>query len=96
MPGDLLGESGLNANSGSTGGASGWETDKMTSDSPPGLVRLAVGTNPGGGGADLVVYDHPGGGGVFSAGSITFVGSLRVDPTLGRLVRNVLDEFLAR
>ncbi|MGR6964403.1 N,N-dimethylformamidase beta subunit family domain-containing protein [Geodermatophilus sp. URMC 61] len=59
---------------------------------PEGLVVLAEGapdgTDPG---ADMTYYDHRGGGFVFSVGSLTFGGSLVVDPVLGTLVHNVLD-----
>ena len=58
---------------------------------PDGLVVLAQGlpdgTDPG---ADMTYYDHPGGGFVFSAGSLTFGGSLVVDPVLSTLVHNVI------
>jgi FG-GAP-like repeat len=62
------------------------------SDLPDGLVLLAQGVpDPAGPGADMTYYDHPGGGFVFSAGSLTFGGSLVVDPVLSRLMHNVLD-----
>lgn len=89
--GDLIGDTGLNQ-----GFASGWETDKRGPATPPGAVLLARGTNPDGGGAEMVYYDHPAGGGVFAVGSITFGGSLAVDERLSTIVRNVLDRFLAR
>jgi hypothetical protein len=88
--GDLIGDVGLNK-----GHASGWETDKRGPATPANAVLLARGTNPDGGGAEMVYYDHPAGGGVFAAGSITFGGSLAVDERLSRIVRNVLDRFLA-
>ncbi|MCY3765787.1 MAG: hypothetical protein OXH06_10200 [Gemmatimonadetes bacterium] len=50
----------------------------------------------GSGGAHMTYYDHRGGGGVFSVGSISFGGSLVVDPILQKTVRNVLDRFLHR
>jgi hypothetical protein len=60
---------------------------------PGGLVVLAQGvpdgTEPG---ADMTYYDHPGGGFVFSAGSLTFGGSLVVDPKLSALVHNVIHQ----
>ena len=87
--GSLIGASGLNK-----GGASGWELDKIDRrNEPAGLVHLAKGTNPWRSGADMVYFTHPGGGGVFSVGSITFGGSLAVDPVLGRMVRNVIARF---
>jgi N,N-dimethylformamidase beta subunit-like protein/VCBS repeat protein len=65
------------------------------SELPPGLVVLAQGVPDGPGdenpGADMTYYDHPGGGFVFSAGSITFGGSLVVDPALSTLMHNVLE-----
>jgi len=87
--GELIGATGLNC-----GGASGWELDKLDPvDRPAGLVHLAKGTNPGRHGADMVYFTHPGGGGVFSAGSITFGGSLAVDPVLSRMLLNVTARF---
>jgi hypothetical protein len=40
--------------------------------------------------AQMVYYEHPGGGIVFSAGSLTFGGSLVVDKTIQELIGNVL------
>jgi hypothetical protein len=58
---------------------------------PDGLVVLASGeADDKGPGAEMVFYEHPGGGLVFSVGSLTFGGSLVVDPALQQLVRNVL------
>jgi hypothetical protein len=54
--------------------------------------RLLV-LNPGDGGAALVCFRAPWGGEVPSAGSISFCGSLVVDPVLDRLVMNVLDRY---
>jgi hypothetical protein len=63
--------------------------------SPPANIELlARGTNAGGYGADMTYYQTPAGGGVFAAGSISFGGSLVIDPALQRIVRNVLDEYL--
>jgi hypothetical protein len=87
--GDLIGASGLNH-----GGASGWEIDKLDpAVRPPGLVHLAKGTNPWRAGADMVYFTHPGGGGVFSVGSITFGGSLALDPVLSRMLLNVIARY---
>jgi hypothetical protein len=87
--GSLVGQSGLNM-----GGASGWEMDKIDPHhQPPGLVHLAKGTNARRSGADMTYFTHPGGGGVFSAGSVTFGGSLAVDAVLGQMVRNVIARF---
>ena len=58
---------------------------------PGGLVVLAEGVpDAAGPGADMTYYDHPGGGFVFSAGSLTFGGSLVVDAKLSTLVHNVI------
>lgn len=57
---------------------------------PNGLIVLASGeADFEGPGAEMVFYEHPGGGIVFSVGSLTFGGSLVVDPTIQQLVRNV-------
>jgi hypothetical protein len=90
--GDLIGACGLNC-----GGASGWELDKIDpAGRPPGMVHLAKGTNPWRTGADMVYLPHPGGGAVFSVGSITFGGSLAVDPVLSRMLCNVIARFAGR
>lgn len=87
--GSLIGKSGLNM-----GGASGWEMDKIDPrNKPAGLVHLAKGTNRWRSGADMTYFTHAGGGGVFSAGSITFGGSLAIDPVLSRMLRNVFARF---
>ncbi|MET8429571.1 hypothetical protein [Nocardia sp. NPDC004860] len=45
----------------------------------------------------MVAYIHdPGGGLVFSAGSVSFGGSLLNDAALQQILRNVLDEGLGR
>jgi hypothetical protein len=84
--GSLIGQAGL------FGGASGWETGQANYPipSPPGTVILAMGTNPTGG-ADMIYYPTDARGFVFSVGSITFVGSLVVDPNLEIIVRNALN-----
>jgi hypothetical protein len=87
--GSLIGKSGLNM-----GGASGWEIDKIDwRNKPAGLVHLAKGTNRWRCGADMTYFTHSGGGGVFSVGSITFGGSLLIDPVLSQMLRNVLARF---
>lgn len=105
--GDLIGATGLNGG-GASGwemdtSIPGTAPDGVlvdcygTSDrgSPPANIELlARGTNTGGYGADMTYYRAPGGGGMFAAGSLSFGGSLVVDATLQRIVRNVLDEFL--
>lgn len=62
---------------------------------PAGLQLLARGTNRGYG-ADMTYYETDGGGFVFSAGSISFGGSLVQDPKLQAIVRNVIDTALQR
>ena len=90
--GSLVGRAGLNM-----GGASGWEMDKIDPrHRPAGLVHLAKGTNRWRNGADMTYFTHAGGGGVFSVGSITFGGSLAIDPILGRMLRNVFARFARR
>ena len=67
------------------------ERSVPSSSLPAGLIRLAQGEHDGEGfGADMVFYVHPGGGFVFSVGSLTFGGSLVVDPRIQQLMRNVL------
>lgn len=87
--GQLIGQTCLN-----NGMASGWETDKITADSPSNITVLGVGTNPEGGGAYMIYYDKPNGSKVFSVGSITYTGSLSVDPVIHQITKNVLDNFL--
>ena len=76
-------------------GASGWEVNVVDSNSPAGIIKLASGTNPGGG-ADMTYYENANGGGVFSASSITYAGALAVDPILSRMQKNVFDKFLGK
>jgi hypothetical protein len=58
---------------------------------PDGALVLATGEpDLDGPGAEMVFYEHAGGGIVFSVGSLTFGGSLVVDPTIQQLMRNVL------
>lgn len=76
------------------GGASGHETDKMSSSSPRGTVLLAKGTNPDNGGAEMVMVAHESGGAVFSVGSITWVASLFTDDAVAAITRNVLRRWL--
>jgi hypothetical protein len=86
--GDRIGVQGLNE-----GGASGWETDKVGPLSPASAALLARGLNPDQGGADVVYFETGAGGAVLSAGSISFPGSLVVDPNLQILVRHFLDAW---
>ena len=91
--GDLFGEK--NQQERIPGGASGHETDKITPSSPKNIKLLAKGTNPDDGGAEMVYYDTASGGAVFSAGSITYNGSLLVDDAVSRVTANVISRFLA-
>lgn len=76
-------------------GASGWETDKLSATASTDFIRVAKGMNPDGGGADMVVREPSGNrGGVFSASSITFTGSLLIDPVCSGIMRNALDAAL--
>jgi hypothetical protein len=64
-------------------------------DLPAGLEILAKGKNSAAGsrtGAEMTYYRHHGGGIVFSVGSITFGGSLPVDPKIQQIVRNALSQ----
>jgi N,N-dimethylformamidase len=90
--GDLFGEKTLHERV--PGGASGHETDKVSSSSPRSLQRIAKGTNPDDGGADLICHET-GTGAVFSVGSITWVSALFTDPHISRITRNVVEQFLA-
>ncbi|MEU4377344.1 N,N-dimethylformamidase beta subunit family domain-containing protein [Pseudonocardia alni] len=46
--------------------------------------------------SDMTITERLGGGAVFAVGSIAFVGSLLVDDGVATVVRNVLENFLAR
>jgi len=89
--GDLFGQASLHERI--PGGASGHETDKISPSSPANIQRIAKGTNPDDGGADLVYFETPRGGGVFSAGSICWPSSLLVDESVSRITANVLRRF---
>jgi hypothetical protein len=77
------------------GGASGHETDKVSPSSPRNARVIAVGMNPGDGGAEMVIFGTTSGGAVFSAGSINYVASLPVDVNVSRITANVLRTFLS-
>src|SRR5262249_15431316 len=89
--GDLFGHASLHRRC--PGGAAGHETDKVSPSSPPGVVRLAKGTNIDDGGAELAYYETPTGGAVFSAGSIAWPSSILVDDCVSQITANVLDRF---
>ncbi|MBI1745148.1 MAG: hypothetical protein HYR55_01000 [Acidobacteria bacterium] len=95
--GDAFGETGLNTATCVSGAASGWEMDGVDATyRPPGLTLLAEGLVDGTAGADMTYYEiaaAPPYGGVFSAGSITFGGSLAIDANLTQIVENVLAHF---
>lgn len=91
--GDLFGELSLHRRC--PGGASGHETDKISSHSPKNVHLLARGTNPDNGGAQIVIYDTPCGGQVFSVGSITWPASILLDDMVSKITANVLRRFLA-
>ena len=91
--GDLFGEKTLHERV--PGGASGHETDKVSTNSPKTVQRFAKGTNPDDGGADLVCHQVERGA-VFSVGSITWVSALFTDPHVSRITRNVLERFLQK
>jgi hypothetical protein len=76
------------------GGASGHETDKITTSSPANTRLLAKGENPGNGGADMVIHEPGGGGAVFSVGSICWTSALCVDQAVSQITANVLKRFL--
>ncbi len=78
------------------GGASGHELDKIGPASPAGLQHLAKGDNPGGSGADMVLYQTASGGAVFSAGSLCWTLSIPVDDGVSKVTANVLRRFLDR
>jgi hypothetical protein len=92
--GDTFGEASLHERI--PGGASGHETDKISSSSPAGLEHLAKGLNPDEGGGDIVHFTTPSGGAVFSVGSITWPSSVLVDPAVSRITANVLKRFVQK
>jgi hypothetical protein len=89
---DLFGQNSLHMRC--PGGASAHETDKVSPNSPPGVTRLAKGTNIDNGGAELAYYETASGGAVFSAGSIAWTSAILVDQCVSRITANVLRQFL--
>lgn len=92
--GDIFGEKSLHERI--PGGASGHETDKRSPFSPANTLLLANGTNPDGGGSEIVIHERDHGGAVFSVGSITWVSALLVDDSVSKITSNVLRNFLER
>jgi hypothetical protein len=90
--GDLFGKESMHERI--PGGASGHETDKRSPSSPADTVLLAKGTNPEGGGAEMVFHQTLSRGAVFSVGSITWIPALLVDAHVSRITRNVLVRLL--
>ncbi len=89
--GDLFGKESLHERI--PGGASGHETDKTSSSSPENVEIVARGTNPDGGGAEMVYYNTPSGGEVFSVGSITYPASILIDEKISQITGNVIRRF---
>ena len=90
--GDTFGEHSLHQRV--PGGASGHETDKVSSQSPSNVRLLAKGLNPDNGGGEIVIHERDGGGAVFSAGSICWPSSVLVDDAVSKITENVLHRFL--
>jgi hypothetical protein len=91
--GQLIGDQGYNDK------ASGWEMDTAAgAGAAAGVQVLARGTNTGEDGTvyggDMTYRDTSAGGWVFSAGSLTFGGSLAMDAALQGIVANALNECL--
>jgi len=90
--GDLFGEKSLHMRC--PGGASGHETDKISSSSPKNVRLLAKGINANEGGAEMVYFDTPSGGAVFSVGSICWPSCLPVDEKVSQITVNALRRML--
>jgi N,N-dimethylformamidase len=90
--GELFGKRSLNGRT--PGGASGLELDKLSPHSPPQTRHLAKGRNPGGSGADCVIYTTASGGAVFSAGSLNWTLACPIDDAVSRITSNVLHRFV--
>jgi hypothetical protein len=95
--GSVIGTGGRNG-----GGACGWEADTAldfaegNGPPPANLDILAHGqlVTDAGYRGNITYYESDGGGFVFAIGSITFGGSLRVDPALQTIARNALNACL--
>jgi hypothetical protein len=90
--GDIFGQKSLHMRC--PGGASGHETDKISSNSPSNIRLLAKGLNPDGGGAEMTLHETDSGGAVFAVGSITYTSSIVVDEHISKITGNVLRRFL--
>jgi len=77
---------------GSLLGWGGIEIDETTAASPPGVHVIAEIPDLLGPGltAQMTYYETPAGAKVFAAGAFTLAGSVLADPTVGRLVANLL------
>jgi len=78
---------------GEPGGASGFETDKVTGDSGP-VTILAVGTNAEGPAFMVFKPSESGGGWILNCGSVACAAWLNRDPVLQGIVRNAVAEAL--
>lgn len=92
-------------------GLVGVEYDRITSNSPSNIVRLAhsptTGVELGAGFSDMTIYTHSSGASVFSAGTIVWPNGLDnyntkfalpdlVNPMAQQITRNVLNRFAGR
>jgi hypothetical protein len=87
-PGDTFGAAAYNGP-----GASGWEVDSYAGTTP-GTIVIASGQNPNGG-ADLCQVPKPNNGWVFTAGSISFNGSIPYDAAVRQILSNVFAAAVA-
>ncbi len=83
----VFGERGLDGR-----GISGDETDKMMPYSPANTTLIAKGTNPEGGGGELVLIER-GKYGTFSCGSIACAAGIGVDNVFTQLIKNFMEKY---
>jgi hypothetical protein len=83
---------------GDNGPASGGEIDCRLgmAGEPDDSCVIAVGQNPGGGGAEMIFQEGRDGGFLFSASSIAFTGALFAGDATSALLRNVFRHALSR
>lgn len=74
-------------------GASGWETDKRTSETPHHFKLIAKGLNRFGGGDILISEEEGTIGSILNVSSITFGASLLIDYGLSKMIKNFLDRI---